>query len=228
MPGLQSGVLARATFAVVPVTDNNPLDAVLLVITGNSGHGVVLAGQDVLDLVGLAVLGVDGTDQHVVRDVVEMSAVFQPGSSHGDVVSGGLALSLDKDGKVKRILAVPSLEGLEDLQTVRSRRNSDRNSGTVLGRSLEGVLSWVVAVSGQTGTNRLLQHELVAVLVLERIRQGVEVQGTSNCQRNNEIRRGDERVSGRVSVVTASEITVVGRKDRVGFTLLYIATIPLT
>ena len=47
-----------------------------------AGNRVVFAGLEVLDLVSLAVLGVDRTDQHVVGDVVQMSTVLQPGTGH--------------------------------------------------------------------------------------------------------------------------------------------------
>ena len=80
--GLKGGVLTRATLTVVPVTNDNPLDATGLVVTGGSGDSVVLAGEGVLDLVGLTVLSVDGTDQHVVGDVVQVATVLQPWASH--------------------------------------------------------------------------------------------------------------------------------------------------
>jgi hypothetical protein len=116
--GLESGVLTGRTLSVVPVTDDNPLDTTSLVVTGSSGDSIVLLGEVVLDLVGLAVLLVGGTDQHVVGDVVQVATVLQPGASHGDVVSGGLALALDEDGEVGGILLVPGLEASEELETV--------------------------------------------------------------------------------------------------------------
>jgi hypothetical protein len=84
--GLESGVLTGRALTVVPVTDDDPPDALLLVVTGSGGHGVVLASGEVVDLVGLTVLGVNGTDQHVVGDVVKVTAVLEPGAGHGDVV----------------------------------------------------------------------------------------------------------------------------------------------
>jgi len=59
----------------------------------NIGHTTELACSDVLDLVGLAVGGVDGASEHIVGDIVKMPAVLQPGTCHGDVV--GLAFCLD-------------------------------------------------------------------------------------------------------------------------------------
>merc|ERR1719487_1488966 len=107
--GLESGVLTGRTLTVVPVTDNDPADTLGLVVTGNTGNGAELTSGEVLNVVGLAVGGVDGTNQHVVGDVVQVTTVLQPGTGHGDVVSGGLALSLDQDGEVGGVLAIPSV-----------------------------------------------------------------------------------------------------------------------
>ena len=41
--GLKSGVLAGRALAVVPVADDNPPDALLLVVAGSGGDGVSLA-----------------------------------------------------------------------------------------------------------------------------------------------------------------------------------------
>jgi len=118
-------MLTRRALTVVPVTDNDPLDAVLLVVTSDIGDSTVVTVQGVLDLVRLAVLSVDGTNKHVVRDVVQVSTVLQPRTSHGDVIGGGLALSFDEDGQVLCVLAVPFVKGLEQLETVGGGRDGD-------------------------------------------------------------------------------------------------------
>jgi hypothetical protein len=167
--GLESSVLTGRALTVVPVTDNDPLSAVLLVITGNVRDGTVVAVERVLDLVGLTVLGVDGTNQHVVRDVVQVTTVLQPGTGHGDVVGGGLTLGLDEDGQVGGVLAVPGIERLEELETVGGGRDGDIDLRAVLRRVLVGVLAWIVAVGGETLASGLLELELLAVRVLEGI-----------------------------------------------------------
>jgi hypothetical protein len=174
MPGLESSVLTGRALTVVPVTNNDPLDAVLLVVTGDVRDGTVLSVERVLDLVGLAVLSVDGTDQHVVGDVVQMSTVLQPGTGHGDVVGGGLALGLDEDGQVGGVLAVPGVERLEELQTVGGGRNGNVDGRAVRGRVLVGVLSWVVSVGGQTQTGWRLELELLAVCIRQFVNKGVD------------------------------------------------------
>lgn len=66
MPWLKSSVFTGRTLSVVPVTDNNPRDVLGLVISGSGRDSIPLAGGVVLNLVGLAVGRVDGTDKHVV------------------------------------------------------------------------------------------------------------------------------------------------------------------
>ena len=97
-----------------------------------------------------------------------------------------------------------------------------------------------VAVGGKTSTSGLLEHELVAVLVLEGVGERVEVQGAGKRHGDNEIGGGDEGVGGGVgcksqylenvssrwemlTIVTSSEVTVVRRDDGVGLALLDIA-----
>lgn len=125
------------------------------------------------------------------------------------MVGGGLALSLDKNGNVGPVLAIPSSEGLQDLKTVGSRRNGDIDGGAILRRGLVGVVSRIVATAGKTFASRGLQKELVAVLVLELVCQGVEVKAAGNRESNDQIRRGDEGVGSRVSIVATGEVTVV-------------------
>ena len=83
---LKGGVLTRGTFTVVAVTDDNPFDALGLVLRSNLRDTAELARELVLDLVSLAVLSVNRTDEAVLRDVLEMSTVLEPGSTGGDVV----------------------------------------------------------------------------------------------------------------------------------------------
>jgi hypothetical protein len=226
--GLKSGVLSGRTLTVVPVTNDNPLDALGLVVTSDSGNGTPLAVGEVVDLVGLIVGLVDGTDQHVVGDVVKVTTVLEPGTGHGDVISGGLALGLDEDREILGILAVPRLEGGKDLETVGGGGDIDSDTGTVLGGSLVSVLAGVVAANGETVTGGRRELELLAVLVLEGVGEGVEVEGAGNGQGDDHVGRGDEGVGSGVTVVSASEVTVVGGDDRVGGALLDIASVPLT
>lgn len=51
--GFQSSMLTGRTFTVVFVTNDDPLDATLLVVTGNIGNASVFVGEDVADLISL-------------------------------------------------------------------------------------------------------------------------------------------------------------------------------
>lgn len=146
----------------------------------------------------------------------------------GNVVGGGLALSLDENRDVGGVLAVPCLEGLEDLKTIGRGRHGNLDRRPVLGRSLVCVGASVEAVGGKTLAGRGLELELVAVLVLEGVGERVEAEGASNRHGGDQVGGGDEGVGGRVGVVTTGEVTVVGRDDRVLLTLLDVAAVPLT
>lgn len=229
VPWLESSVLARASLSVVPVSNNDPRNVLLLVVSGSGWNGIPLTGGEVLDLVCLSVGLVDGANEHVVGDVVQMSTVLEPWASHGDVISGGLALALDQDWEVGSILAVPWLEWLKNLKTIAGWR--DGNSDLVASRrwGLVGVLSWIeVSACWKSISAWWREEELVAILVLELVGKRVEVQVSGNGHCNDEIWRSDEGVGGWVGVIAASEVTVVRREDRVSLALLDVLTVPLT
>jgi len=127
MSGFKSGMLSGGSFTVIPVTNNNPWDTLLLVITSSSWDGTVFTSSEVLYLVCLSVIRVDGTDKHVVGDVVKMSTVLQPRTGHRDVISGGLALALNQNRHIQFILSIPGLERLENLKTVGGRGDGNAN-----------------------------------------------------------------------------------------------------
>ena len=64
--GLESGVLTRRSLTVVPVTDDDPADALGLVITGDGRNGTELTVSEVLDVVGPTVGRVGGADEEIV------------------------------------------------------------------------------------------------------------------------------------------------------------------
>jgi hypothetical protein len=60
---------------------------------------LVLAVERFLALAGLAGEGVDGAEEQVARDVLEVAAVLQPLAGRRDVVGGALALGLQQHGR---------------------------------------------------------------------------------------------------------------------------------
>ena len=94
MPRLQCRMLAAAALAVVLVANDNPALPLGLVLARHIGNTLVLLCQHVEHAVGLAVCQVDCADEHVVGDVVEVSAVLEPRPCGADVVRRALALGL--------------------------------------------------------------------------------------------------------------------------------------
>jgi len=137
-------------------------------------------------------------------------------------------LTLDQDRKISGVLAIPSVKRLENLETVGTRRNLDLDGRPVGRRSLVDVLTWVIAVCWETGTSGFLELEVLAVRVLEAVGERVEVQGTGQGHGDDHVGRSDERVCGRVGVVTTSEVAVVRRDDGVLLTLLDVLAVPLS
>lgn len=68
-------------------------------MAGHIWHTSIISSQLVLDLVDSIILNVDGTNQQIVGDVVQVTAEFQPGPSSTDVVSGTLSLHLQYQRK---------------------------------------------------------------------------------------------------------------------------------
>lgn len=228
MSRLKSSVFARTALSVVPVTDNNPRDVLRLVVTGSGWDSIPFAGGVVLDLVGLTVCRVDGTDKHVVGDVVKMSTVLEPRAGHGDVVSGGLAEALDKNWKVLSILSVPGLERLKELEAVAGWRHCNADSATLSRWCLVGVLSWVEASAcGKSVTSGSFEEELLAILTDKLVGERVEVKASGDGHGDDEIGGSHEGVGSGVSIVTSSEVTVVGRDDGVSLALLDVLAVPL-
>ena len=68
VPWLERSVFTRGAFSVVVVPDHDPFDALVPVVGGGLRDGSLFARQLVLDLVGFAILSVDGTDKAVLCD----------------------------------------------------------------------------------------------------------------------------------------------------------------
>ncbi len=131
--GLHGGVLTARALAPVLVADGDPRLTRLVVVPGDLGvrlHGVV---EHVEALADLTAEGVDGTEEQVARDVLEVAPVLQPRAGHRDVVGGALARRLHQDGQIEEVLAVPRRERLEQLQSIGRGRDHDldalRSSG---------------------------------------------------------------------------------------------------
>ena len=113
---LQGSMLSAASLSVVLVPNDHPRQGLLLVVPGHVRDLSLRSSEEVLDAVDLAIVAVDGTDEHVVGDVVKVTTVLEPLASGRDVVGGALALDLDKDGAVPNVVTRPGLERAEELE----------------------------------------------------------------------------------------------------------------
>lgn len=82
MSWFKGSVFSGASFTVIPISNYNPLNASFLVITCSCWDGVPFSSHGVLDLIGFSIRCINGTDEHIVRDVIEMTAIFEPRASH--------------------------------------------------------------------------------------------------------------------------------------------------
>lgn len=102
--------------------------------------------------------------------------------------------------------------------------------------------SGIISVLWEAFAGWLLEFELLAVRVLERVGQGVECQIASQSHCNHKVRRSDEGVGGWVGIISAlskvssvdlhkekkaacREVPIITADNRVGFALLDVATV---
>jgi len=82
MPRLECSMFSRAPLTVVPISNHNPLYALLLVISRSRWDSIYFTGKIVLHPVSLPICCVDRADEHVVGNVVEMATILEPWARH--------------------------------------------------------------------------------------------------------------------------------------------------
>lgn len=82
-------------------------------MTGHVRDSSVFSRQVVLDLVDGIVLAVDGADEHVVGDVVQVAAELQPRSGSTDVVCSAFAFDLWRQRDVTTVFFLNTATGLK-------------------------------------------------------------------------------------------------------------------
>jgi hypothetical protein len=225
---LDSSMLTAATLTIVAVTDNDPLEASSLVGTSSSSDGAELTSDLVPDLVLLTVGIIDSSQEQVVGDVVDVTTELEPWASLADVIGGALATDLDEDGAVDKVLAVPSVEGLERSKTLAAFLEGDGDLGAILSGSLKDVLTRVI-LEGDSLTHRRSKEPFLTVSTDELVLARIEGETTAESKSSHDGRRADEGVSLLVAISTGDEVTVVGVEDGVLDTRLGvdISTLPL-
>ena len=160
-------------------------------------------------------------------DVLEVAAVLEPGAGRRDVVGGALALRLEQDRQLDVVLAVPGLEGLEELEPVAVRVDHDLDARSVGGGGLERLLARVEARVGERLADGRVEAHLLAGVVGERVGAGVEVERARQRQRDDRVRAGDEAERVGVAVVALREVAVVAVHDRVQLRRVEVGAVPL-
>lgn len=80
-----------------------------LVVASDIRHSIILSSKMILNFVDCVILCVNSTDQHIVRDVVEVTTEFQPGTGGTDVIRSALSLHLKHSEHAPVRIAVSSL-----------------------------------------------------------------------------------------------------------------------
>ncbi len=115
---LHGSMLTRRALTVVVLSHDDAAQAMLLIVAGSSRHLFILSVQLILHGVALVVERIDSAHEQVGRDVLKVTAIAQPRTSHRDVVGGAFALHLDEQRHVVVFLPIPGRERLQPLQTL--------------------------------------------------------------------------------------------------------------
>src|SRR5437762_4255533 len=106
-------VLAARAFTIVLVADDHPAHALGLELARDLREGLRRAPRERVDaLARLAAERVHGAEEHVVADLVEVTAVAEPRPGRRYMIGRRLALRLYQNRQVDEILTVPRPEGL--------------------------------------------------------------------------------------------------------------------
>ena len=130
--------------------------------------------------------------------------------------NAGKKKSREKKKPTLEVLAVPLLEGLQQLQPVGARVHGHRGRVGRRRRGLVRVHPGVEALGRELVADGRRERNLLAVGADERVDLGVEREVPGDGVGGDELRGGDEGVRGRVAVVAGGEVAVVGGDDGVG------------
>jgi len=105
---------------------------------------------------------------------VAAQTIKNQATPHREGALTALALDLDQDRKILWCLAIPRVEWLQELQTIRAGVDSNVNGSAVGGRRLVGVLARVVSTGGKLITSWYLELEWLAISTGKSVLQRVE------------------------------------------------------
>jgi hypothetical protein len=93
-------------------------------------------------------------DEHVVGNIIEVAAVFQPGSRSRDVIRGALPFHFDQNDQIFQIFAVPLVKGFQELQSLRLGTDVYFDGAAVWDGFFVRVLSGIESFRGKFVTER--------------------------------------------------------------------------
>src|SRR3972149_6468190 len=187
-------MLTAAPFPIVFITDYdrpNPLGLIPPCNFGNLQTG--FSSQNIGALTHFTAKGIGSTQKHIVAYLIQMAPEFKPGAGWRDVVRSALSLRLDQDRELCKVLALPLLEGLQELKALAiggdlnshlipilsGRHISLLTSGKTIGRKLLGL--W----------RRELEH--LSIRGIKDPVHGIIGQVPGKCHSCHNLRAGQER-----------------------------------
>src|SRR5262245_27992483 len=109
-------MLAARALAVVLVADDHPASPTGLEVAGDRGESLRrTAGQGMDALARFPGERVDGAEEHVVAELVEVAPEAEPRTGRRDVIRRRLALGLDEQHQIDEVPAVPPRERRKQL-----------------------------------------------------------------------------------------------------------------
>lgn len=142
-------MLAGGALAVVVICHNDPVLPPPLVVLGRLRDAGIFVGEDVADAVDLFVFCIDRSDQGVVRNVLQVTAVTEPRACWCYVIRRALALDLYQDWKIDKVLPIPWGEWSEALDALRVWSYQDFYIVAVRRRCGENVVCLGITVLGK-------------------------------------------------------------------------------
>ena len=157
-----------------------------------------------------------------------MSTELQPRACHRNVVGRTLALRLDEQRHVNKVVSVPCSKRLQTLQTFRVGCDNHFHITVVGGRCNESVVGLSKSLRREIESLRLVKFHTVTVAVSQRVGHRIEIQTSSDSQSRCEFGASNECERIGVAISTAAEVAV--ERCHNGILALWIIgmTVPLT
>ena len=222
-------VFAAGTLADVFFADEDPIDALLVQALGDLGVTLGLTVGRIECKFGLAGECVYDTEVQIAGDVLEVAAVLEPGSSHGNVVGGDLAHAFTKNWQFEVVVAVPCGKRREQLNAIRRGVDRDLDAAAVFRWCNEHGVTALETARWQLDYFANDQADLFAGLVGQGVGLRVKVNSARKGQSNHGLGRRHEGQRGGIAVVALGEVAVVAGDDQVGgaFDAVSVISLPL-